>query len=67
MYQVTYMDKKGASIMHAFSNADKVEKFISTLRREATVRKDGEIVGGIEYRPGEWDDKRLKWFWWLEV
>ena len=67
MYQVTYMNKKGAGCMRAFSDTAKVEKFISTLRHEATVRQNGEVVGGIEYRPGEWDDKRLKWFWWLEV
>ena len=67
MYQVTYMDRKGAGCMRAFSNAARVEKFISTLRREATVRQDGKIVGGVEDCTGKFDDKRLKWFWWLEV
>jgi hypothetical protein len=70
MYQVLYMDRKGAGNMRAFPDSDAVVKFLKGLRCEATViNGSGEQVGEVTdahkgyHNP---DDKRVRWLWWME-
>jgi hypothetical protein len=64
-YTVSYMDKRGAGCQHGFSNYEDTETFVRKLKREATVRLGGEVVGGVEDAPHLFDDKRFRWWWWM--
>jgi hypothetical protein len=63
--QVFWQDKRGAGHMRSYSSTDECARFMSTLRREAVVRENGEVVGGIEPSDGRVDDQRIKWLWWF--
>ena len=40
---------------------------LPTVKAEATLRDAaGNTVGGVEYRPGLADDRRVRWIWWCE-
>lgn len=66
--QVFWLDKKGAGRMRSFGTAEDCWKFLDTLRCEATVRDvNGEIVGKIEHHTRNSDDKRRKWYGWLDM
>lgn len=65
--QVTYLDRKGAGCMRSFPDRESCQAFISKLRCIATVRENGEEIGKVEYRPGDADDSRVKWIWWIEA
>ena len=71
MYQVLYMDRKGAGNMRAFSSSDAVIRFLKTLRCEAIVNNSvGEQVGEVvDARKGYHnpDDKRVRWLWFMET
>lgn len=69
MFRVTYNGQHGASCTYYMQTEDATLKFLSKLRREAQVFDEtGQEVGGIERKPrGYFDDKRICWFWWLEV
>lgn len=67
MYQVFHRTRDGGSMCRAFPDIEQVEACLHNLKREAVVRRDGEVVGGVEYRPSLFDDRRRKWWWWLET
>lgn len=65
---VFWVDRLGAHRMACFGSVEKCQAFLSKLRCEARVEDDQKnVIGGVEYRPGLADDRRIKWFWWLEV
>lgn len=67
MLTVEWTDRQGAQRLCNFIKKKECANFLSKLRRPATVHdSDDRVVGGIEYAPGEADDKRIKWAWWLE-
>jgi len=66
MYRVTWMDKRGAGQMRAIASEAELERFVSTLRREATIWRGKTKIGGVEYDPDLCDDQRVRWVWWFE-
>lgn len=65
--QVFYMDRKGAGCMRTFVKEGELERFVSTLRREADITLDGKKIGEV-YRLDESHDEwpRRKWGWSFE-
>ena len=60
MYQVSWLNKRGAGCVSVFTDEDVLEFFVSNLRREATIRDESNrIIGGVK-RDGR------KWIWWFE-
>jgi hypothetical protein len=60
MYAVTHKTKKGGSGVMTTNNIDELKKKVQSLfnqRLEATVYKDGEIIG----RVWQDDSQRLGW------
>lgn len=64
--KLVWTDRKGAHQMRQ-GNAAILAKRLETLRCPATLKLlDGTLIGGCEERRGEFDDKRIKWFYWYE-
>jgi len=61
-YTITWMDRRGAGRMRSFTDADALADFCDTLRREATIRRNGRIVGEVA-REDHAADGRRKWRW----
>jgi len=61
MYQVNYLDRRGAGMMRTFSDVEKLQTFLSRLRRQATIRDEsGRDVGYV------WLNDDRRWVWYYE-
>jgi hypothetical protein len=59
--QLIYETKRGgSSIRHLPYDSATLEPIMARLRKDATLRLDGQQIGGVEKQDG-------KWIWWYET
>lgn len=71
VFQLRYVDRRGASVVRALSAAE-VGEILPTLRRGAVLvaaLADGgdRVVGGVEPSPWGADGERVRWRWWYDL
>jgi hypothetical protein len=64
--EVTWTNQRGAGCVRSFTDIQSVTRFISKLRREATIRINGEIIGQVTKHFDYCSDRRVKWLWWID-
>jgi hypothetical protein len=62
---VHYESPNRAHITRYFFTEERLEAFVSCLRRNAIIKLDGRKIGEV-FRSDGADDRRIKWLWSFE-
>ena len=61
--ELRYLTRRGAGVVMR-GPLDELKKKLKTLRCEAVLLDEtGREIGWVEDRKGDFDDKRIRWWW----